>query len=102
MSFNKFLIKGGLVVSAGKSSVQDVLVCDGKIAQIAPSIEADSNTEIYDATDCVVTYGLADDHTHLRRPQYEPDRSAQAAAAAEGTYGGSYGRVWRRDRYRYP
>ncbi len=87
MSFNKFLIKGGLVVSAGKSSVQDVLVCDGKIAQIAPSIEADSNTEIYDATDCVVTYGLADVHTHLREPGYsykETIASGTAAAARGG------------------
>ena len=86
MSFSKFLIKGGLVVSAGKSCVQDVLVCDGKIAQIAPAIESDNDTEIYDATDCVVTYGLADVHTHLREPgySYKETIATGTAAAARG------------------
>ena len=87
MSFSKFLIKGGLVVSAGKSSVQDVLVCDGKIAQIAPSIEADSNTEIYDATDCVVTYGLADVHTHLREPGYSAKETITTGTRASARGG---------------
>lgn len=70
MAMNKLLLKGGTVVAEGVSRKADVLVADGKIAAISETIEADDATEVFDAEGCVVTYGLADVHVHLREPGY--------------------------------
>ena len=70
MSKNGLLIKGGLVVSEGISRKADVLVIDGKIAAIGESLTAGDDAELFDAEGCVVTYGFADVHVHLREPGY--------------------------------
>ena len=67
---NKLLLKGGVVVAEGVSRKADVLVADGKIAAIGETLVADADTEVFDAEGCVVTYGLADVHVHLREPGY--------------------------------
>ena len=67
---NKLLLKGGTVVAEGVSRKADVLVAEGKIAAIDESLVADDATEVFDAEGCVVTYGLADVHVHLREPGY--------------------------------
>lgn len=67
---SKILLKGGTVVAEGVSHKADVLVAEGKIAAIGESLTADENTEVFDAEGCVVTYGLADVHVHLREPGY--------------------------------
>ena len=67
---NKLLLKGGTVVAEGVSRKADVLVADGVIAAIGESLVADEQTEVFDAEGCVVTYGLADVHVHLREPGY--------------------------------
>ena len=70
MSKKRLLIKGGTVVAEGVSRKADILVVDGKIATIGESLVADEQTEIFDAEGCIVTYGLADVHIHLREPGY--------------------------------
>ena len=67
---NKLLLKGGTVVAEGVSRKVDVLVANGVIAAIGESLIADEQTEVVDAEGCVVTYGLADVHVHLREPGY--------------------------------
>ena len=67
---NKLLLKGGTVVAEGVSRKADVLIADGKIEAIGESLVADEQTELFDAEGCVVTYGLADVHVHLREPGY--------------------------------
>ena len=67
---NKLLLKGGTVVAEGVSRKADVLIADGKIEAIGESLAADEQTELFDAEGCVVTYGLADVHVHLREPGY--------------------------------
>ena len=67
---NKLLLKGGTVVAEGVSRKADVLVADGVIAAIGETLVADADTEVFDAEGCVVTYGLADVHVHLREPGY--------------------------------
>ena len=67
---SKILLKGGTVVAEGVSRKADVLVAEGKIAAIGESLVADETTEVFDAEGCVVTYGLADVHVHLREPGY--------------------------------
>ena len=67
---NKLLLKGGTVVAEGVSRKADVLVADGVIAAIGETLVADADTEVFDAEGCVVIYGLADVHVHLREPGY--------------------------------
>ena len=59
-----------MVVAEDVSRKADVLVADGKIAAIGESLVVDVDTELFDAEGCVVTYGLADVHVHLREPGY--------------------------------
>ena len=66
----KLLLKGGTVVSDGISRKVDVLIADGVIAAIGESLTIDEQTEVFDAEGCIVTYGLADVHVHLREPGY--------------------------------
>ncbi len=82
----KLLIKGGAVVAEGKSRKVDVLVADGKIEAIGESLMADETTEVFDAEGCVVTYGLADVHVHLREPGYSAKETIATGtrAAAHG------------------
>ena len=82
----KLLIKSGTLVAEGKSWIGDILVANGKIAAIGESLTADATTEIFDAKDCVVTYGLADVHVHLREPGYSVKEtiSTGTRAAAHG------------------
>ncbi len=86
MNSNRLLIKGGTVVANGISRKTDVLVADGKIAAIEESINSDGQTRIFDAEGCVVTYGFADVHVHLREPGYSVKETIATGtrAAARG------------------
>lgn len=78
------LIKGGSIVG---DTVADVLIRDGKIAEIAPSISA-ATDEVVDAKGCVVLPGFVDLHTHLREPGRENSETIATGslAAARGGY----------------
>ena len=82
----KLLIKNGTIVAEGKSWRGEVLVADGKIEAIGESLTADKTTEVFDAEGCVVTYGLADVHVHLREPGYSAKETIATGtrAAAHG------------------
>ena len=82
----KLLIKSGTLVADGKSWRGDILVADGKIEAIGESLVADSQTEVFDAEGCIVTYGLADVHVHLREPGYSAKETIATGtrAAAHG------------------
>ena len=83
---NKLLLKGGTVVAEGVSRKADVLVADGVVAAIGETLVADADTEVFDAEGCVVTYGLADVHVHLREPGYSAKETITTGtrAAARG------------------
>ena len=87
MSEMKVLIKGGTVVAEGISRKADVLVADGKIAAIEESLTADEQTEVFDAEGCVVTYGLADVHVHLREPGYSAKETITTGTRASARGG---------------
>ena len=83
------LLKGGLLVGGGSSMKGDVLIENGQIADIAPSIDTvDETTEVVNVEDCVVTYGLADVHVHLREPGFSAKETIASGtlAAAHGGY----------------
>ena len=82
----KLLIKSGTLVADGKSWQGDILVADGKIEAIGESLVADAQTEVFNAEGCIVIYGLADVHVHLREPGYSAKETITTGtrAAARG------------------
>src|SRR5262245_35855060 len=82
----RLLIKNGRVVDPSQrfDAQADLLIEDGKIAQMASNIDL-RDVEIFDARGLIVAPGLIDLHTHLREPGREDketiETGAQAAAA---------------------
>lgn len=84
----KVLIKSGRVIDPANKIDEklDILVVDGKIAELAANIDP-GNAEVINAAGLFVTPGLVDMHTHLRDPGYEYKEdivSGTRAAAAGG------------------
>ncbi|MFJ2144607.1 dihydroorotase [Arthrobacter sp. MYb214] len=65
----------------------DVLIADGKIAQLG-SIAAAGDAQVIDARNLVLLPGLVDTHTHLREPGREDAETVETGsqAAARGGY----------------
>jgi dihydroorotase len=80
---NDILITGANVLGEG---AQDILISNGHIVEIAPSISADAAQKI-DAKGLIALPGLIDLHTHLREPGFEQSETVltgSRAAAAGG------------------
>ncbi len=84
---SKLLLKGGMVVAEGVSRKADVLVVDGKIEAIGESLAVDAGAEVFDAEGCIVTYGLADVHVHLREPGYSAKETITTGTRASARGG---------------
>lgn len=79
------VIKNGNVLIDDTLQKVDILMKDGKIVEIADSIEGDY--EVIDASNLTVLPGLVDVHVHLREPghtQKETIETGTKAAAAGG------------------
>ena len=81
------IIRQGLVVGADSNDVADVLIVDGRIAEVASTIDAPRDTQVIDARDCWVGPGFVDLHTHLREPGREAAETIESGARA-GALGG--------------
>lgn len=85
----KLLIKKGHIVDAktGLNGVNDLLVTDGYITEIAGNIDEDG-CEIIDAKGKYVLPGLVDAHCHLRDPgfEYKEDIESGTRSAAMGGF----------------
>ncbi|MBT8136179.1 MAG: amidohydrolase family protein, partial [Gammaproteobacteria bacterium] len=62
------LIKGGTVVTAGKTRRADVLCDNGKIVAVDDAIDAPAGAEVVDAGGQYVMPGGIDPHTHMQLP----------------------------------
>ena len=85
---DSLLIRNGRVVDPVNSvdEIADILIVDGKIAQVGGNITQEVN-KVIDASNLTVTPGLIDMHVHLREPGYEHKETiatGTAAAAAGG------------------
>ena len=83
------VIKNGRVIdpASGTDAVADVLIADGRIAAVAPSLSAAPEAEVYDAAGMIVAPGFIDMHVHLREPGFEHAETIESgsrAAAAGG------------------
>jgi dihydroorotase len=84
----RLLIRGARVVdpSQGLDGVADVLVEDGRISGLGPSVSS-RDAEVLDARGLVAVPGFVDMHVHLREPGFEYKEtiaSGTAAAVAGG------------------
>jgi dihydroorotase len=84
---NVIVIRQGLVVGEDTSAVADVLIIDGRIAEVATSIDAPSDAHEVDARECWVGPAFVDLHTHLREPGREAAETIESGARA-GALGG--------------
>jgi len=84
------LIKSGRVVDpvAGIDAVQDVLVTQGKVAELGKERKSGKSTKVFDARGMLVLPGFVDLHAHLRTPgrEDEEDVATGSRAAAAGGY----------------
>ncbi|MGH9225337.1 MAG: dihydroorotase [Acidimicrobiales bacterium] len=76
------LIRGGRVVDATGDRRADVLVRDGVVAAVEPSIDGPAGAVVLDAGGCVVAPGLVDLHTHLRQPGREEAETVETGSRA--------------------
>jgi dihydroorotase len=77
------LVSGGTLPDGKKS---DLLIKDGKIAEISTTIESDG-ARVIDASKSVILPGLVDLHTHLREPGKEDAETVESGSHA-GIRGG--------------
>ncbi|CAN5665894.1 dihydroorotase [soil metagenome] len=83
------LIRGGRVVDPSQKldARLDVLLAEGKVAEIGENLAAADGVDVIDAVGLIVSPGLIDVHVHLREPggeHKETIRSGARAAAAGG------------------
>ena len=85
------LIRGGRIVDPSQDldEVRDVLLADGRVAKLAPSVDdAPEEARVLDAEGLVVAPGLIDVHVHLREPggEHKETIASGARAAAAGGF----------------
>ena len=79
----KLLIKNGRIIDPANNldGISDILVADGKIAQVAKNIQ-NGSAKIIDAAGKVVMPGLIDMHVHLREPGREDKETIESGTWA--------------------
>lgn len=82
------LLRGGRVVdpAVGLDEVCDVIISDGRIAEIGPDLKLDKGTTV-ECAEKIVIPGLVDVHTHLREPGRE-DKETVASGTRAAAHGG--------------
>lgn len=78
------LVKGGRIIDPSQQldAVGDLLLVDGKVAQLGGSIAAPAGAQTFDAKGLVVAPGMIDVHVHLREPGREDVETVATGAHA--------------------
>ncbi len=84
----RLLIRGGRVVDplAANEEAADVLIEDGRVAAVGPSLDA-AGAETFDAAGRIVAPGFIDMHVHLREPGFEHAETIETGAMAAAAGG---------------
>ncbi len=92
----EILLRGGRVIDTSPvhnegqalDAAADVLIRDGRIAEVGSGLAAPSGGRVIDVRDKLVTAGLVDLHVHFREPgfEYKEDISSGSASAAAGGF----------------
>jgi len=75
-------ITGGTLVTDGKREEADLLIREGRIERISPSISPTPNSQIIEAGGKWILPGLIDDQVHFREPGLTHKASIQTEARA--------------------
>lgn len=80
---SSLLIKNGTIIDPSQSleAKHDLLIRDGRVAEIAENISADG-IETFDATGLIIAPGFIDLHVHLREPGFEYKETIESGARA--------------------
>ncbi len=82
-----YLLRHGLLVGPDAVRVADVLVREGRIAEVGDSLDAPAGATVIDVEGCWVGPGFVDLHSHLREPGREAAENIESGARA-GAVGG--------------
>lgn len=84
------LIKNGYLVDplSKREGKFDILIENEKVIKISESIKKEENVQLIDASNCIVTPGFIDIHSHFRDPGFteKEDIITGSYAAAKGGY----------------
>ena len=82
------LISGANIYRNKHFEKADLLVVDGKIADISPNISRNSGITVYNFNECYIFPGFVDVHVHLREPGfvYKEDIYTGTLAATHGGF----------------
>lgn len=80
------LVSGGELVSADGVLTQDILIVDGRIAEVGRDVAAPDGAEVIDASGLHVFCSLIDSQVHFREPglEHKEDLGSGSLAAAAG------------------
>ena len=62
------IVRSGTIVNEGRQFQSDILIKNGRIEKIAPSISVDGAFEEIDAAGKLILPGCIDDQVHFREP----------------------------------
>ncbi len=79
----ELLIRNGTIIDPSQSleAKRELLIRDGRVAEIAETISADGS-EVFDASGLIVAPGFIDLHVHLREPGFEYKETIESGARA--------------------
>jgi dihydroorotase len=84
------LLRGGRVIdpSQRRDETADVLLRDGRVVEVGPSLGAPDDARVIDVAGLIVAPGLIDLHVHLREPgqEHKETIASGARAAAAGGF----------------
>jgi dihydroorotase len=86
MSSEKFLIKNATLVDSRGTNNGDVLIADGKIADVG-NLNATGGEYVIEADGQVLSPGIVDIQVHLREPGFEASEEIQTGARAAAVGG---------------
>ncbi len=83
------IVRGGRVVDPSQEldAVLDVLLVDGRVAELAADVSGPEGADVREATGLIVTPGLIDVHVHLREPGEEHKETIESGARAAAAGG---------------
>ncbi len=83
---NSILLKSGTIINEGKQYVADILIKNGRIEKIAPSISVDYKIEELNLEGKYILPGCIDDQVHFREPglTHKAEIKTESRAAVAG------------------
>ena len=79
---SRLVITGGTLLDQSGERPGSIAVVDGRIVEVAGTIDASEGDTVLDASDCIVSPGFVDLHVHLREPGKEEAETIETGSRA--------------------